>query len=119
MALHARMSPPALGLTTLNNLENPLSPNMEQEIGVFAKGTRTNHLPSYKTDRDSAQWMVTTGIARWVNNRRKSVVMIVEMAFAKLRDLSSTMPASVTERAAEGCARARAMVEAWRYTYAA
>jgi hypothetical protein len=90
-----------------------LSPNPEHEVGVFAKGTRTNGLPTYKTDRESAIWMVTTGIARWVNNRRNSVIMVVETAFAKIRDMSCQMGPTVIELAAQGSRYHQALCNAW------
>lgn len=90
-----------------------MSQNPEAEIGVFAKGTRTNGLPAYRTSYEGAAWMVMQGIARWVNNRRKSVIMVIETALTKLRDESCQMGPAVIERAADGSKYHAAMVAAW------
>jgi len=86
----------------------------EQEVAVFAKGTRTNGLPACRIDRIGAQYQVDCGFARWVNNRYKSIIMLVDSAFAKLRDRSCSMGPRVIEQAAMGNKSAVALVIGWQ-----
>jgi hypothetical protein len=88
---------------------------IELKIAVFAKGTRTNGIASYSTDVESATYMVSVlRIAKWVNNRYKSVIMLVEPSNAKLRDTSCSMGPEVSFLAASGSKHHIALVEAYR-----
>ena len=60
--------------------------------------------------------MVDCGAARWVNNRYKSILLLVEPEKAKLHDLSSVMGPSVTFLNAAGSRYHAALVEAWQPT---
>jgi hypothetical protein len=84
------------------------------DVAVFRRGQRTNSLPSARIPREQAQWMVDCGAARWVNNRYKSVQMLVEEANAKLRDLSAMMGPNVTFLNAAGSSFHAALTDAWK-----
>lgn len=90
----------------------------ELEIAVFAKGTRTNGIPAHRTDRESAVYLESCGLARWVNNRRNSIIMLAERFELVLRGLSCKMDPSVTERAIDGSKYHRALIDGWRGTIA-
>ena len=86
------------------------------DVAVFRRGERTNSLPSTHIPREQAKWMVDCGAARWVNNRYKSILLLVEPEKAKLHDLSSVMGPSVTFLNAAGSRYHAALVEAWQPT---
>ena len=81
---------------------------------MFKKGSRTNGLPHARVSVDQAEEWVMSHVARWVNNRRKSIIMLVEAALLKIRDVSCQMGVSVIEQAAMGSHYHRTLTEAWR-----
>lgn len=83
------------------------------EIAVFGKGDRTSGMPRYRVPRAQASEWVLLGLARWVNSRYKSIIMIVEAQLLKIRDKSCQMGPAVIERAADGSKYHAAMVAAW------
>ncbi len=87
---------------------------VEIEIAVFAKGTRTNGIPACRMDREGAQYQVDCGYARWVNNRYKSILMLVDAANFKIRDRSCCMSDGVSDLAVMGDHAALALVARWR-----
>lgn len=94
-------------------MSTPVSENTEFEIAVFGKGDRTSGLPRYRVSRDQAAEWESMGLARWVNNRRKSIIMIVEAALLKIRDASCQMGPSVIEQAACGSHHHQVLAAAW------
>jgi hypothetical protein len=86
---------------------------VEEEIAVFGRGTRVNGIPSCRMDRIGAQYLVDCGFAKWVNNRYKSILMLIEAANFKARDRSCSMGPRVIELAAMGNFAAVALVMGW------
>lgn len=91
----------------------PTVENIEFEIAVFGKGDRTSGLPRYRVSREQAAEWESMGLARWVNNRRKSIIMIVEAQLLKIRDKSCQMGPEVIELAVMGSYYHAAIVAAW------
>ncbi len=84
------------------------------KIAVFAKGTRTNGVPAYHTDEESAAYLVNVlRIARWVNWKYNSILMLVEPSQLKLRDASCSMGANVTLAAVMGSRHHQSLVAGW------
>ena len=96
-------------------MNEPAAFRPEMKIAVFAKGTRTNGTPAYRIDEQSAAYLVNVlRLARWVNNRYRSIIMLCEPAMLKLRDLSCTMGAGVTLAAVMGSRHHREVVDNWK-----
>jgi hypothetical protein len=89
----------------------PLPP--EFEIAVFAKGQSVQDCPTERIAKEDAQYMVDCGVARWVNNRYKSIQMLVQAASFKIRDRSASMGPRVSQLAVEGDPVARLIVLGW------
>ena len=86
----------------------------EMKIAVFAKGTRTNGVPAYRTDEESAAYLVNVlRIARWVNWKYNSILMLVEPSQMGLRDASCTMGPRVTLAAVMGSRHHQSLVAGW------
>jgi hypothetical protein len=96
-------------------MSEAVSNRLEMKIAVFAKGTRTNGVPAYRTDEESAAYLVNVlRIARWVNWKYNSILMLVEPSQTRLRDASCAMGPKVTLAAVMGSRHHQALVAGWR-----
>jgi len=80
---------------------------------VFAKGSHCQGIPSHRVDQESAEWMVKSGAARWVNSRHKNVIMLVDPTWKPMRDLSCQMGPGVTQAVIEGSRYHEALLQGW------
>ena len=95
-------------------MSEAVSNRTEMKIAVFAKGTRTNGVPAYHTDEESAAYLVNVlRIARWVNWKYNSILMLVEPSQVGLRDASCSMGPRVTMAAVMGSRHHQALVAGW------
>jgi hypothetical protein len=95
-------------------MSRPASLSPEFEIAVFAKGQSVQDCPTERMAREDAQYMVDCGVAHWVNNRYRSVMMDIEAAAFKIRDRSASMGPRITLLAVQGDPVAMAIVNGWR-----
>lgn len=101
-------------------MSTPVTLAEEFEIAVFKKGVSVKGIASERISREEAQYYVDCGVARWVNNRYKSVQMLIEAVPCKLRGTSCKPNHWVLQNAViEGQRSAIAIVNAWRHQFAA
>lgn len=86
----------------------------ELEIALFERGQSCQSIPYCRISTEEAQYQVDCGTARWVNRKRKSIIMLVTRKELKLRDRSCQMGPRVIVLSVMGDKAAIALVEAWK-----
>ena len=99
-------------------MSKPIPLSEEFEIAVFKKGASVKGIASERIAREEAQYYVDCGVARWVNNRYNSIIMLIEAMPCNLRGTSCKPNHRLIEKVILGRRSAIAIIEAWRPKFA-
>lgn len=95
----------------------PISPYVD----VFRKGSRTSGIAATRIEKSVAWKYVDAGKARWVDNHRRAILMLVEVKVWRQRGVSATAGPRMTEQVAGVIGTEQSeiyhnvLAESWRY----